>query len=262
MGGGRRGRGPGRGHPGGRPGRQFGGQEGGGGDDHDDHEAPRPGGHLSADRHPGARRRGAGPARAGREDRQLHRRPAVGRPQPGRRGVRGAGRRHVHPPGRRVPVPGGGPRRRPPLGTRARRGHPVAAVGPRLRPRRRHRPDPGAAGRRAHPRREHPRRRVRRGHLPSFRALRPLLHLHVDTAALGPRPHRLDAAGAHLLLLGHAPGRRGARLGGVGAHPVLVHLGRDLDLAPGDPHVPAVLLRASRTRWSTAPRRRRPTWSC
>ena len=89
-----------------------------------------------------------GPPGAGREDRQRRAQgPAAGRPQPGRRGVRGAGRGQRHPAPRHLPLHRRRAGRPGPLGPhlRPRRARPAAPPVLRLERRQRHL-------RRAHPR--------------------------------------------------------------------------------------------------------------
>ena len=69
--------------------------------------APRRCATCPADRNTRPGRHGPGPAGPGRQDRQLHGRPALVRPQPGRHRVRGAGGGSHHPAGGGVPVPAG-----------------------------------------------------------------------------------------------------------------------------------------------------------
>ena len=245
-------------HAGGHLGPQDGHGQGPGGAHH--HHAPAPVAHLPADRHAGARRHGAGPSRPGRQDRQLPRRPAVGRPQPGRHRLRGAGGGGHHPPGGRLPVPGGPAGRRPPLGPRARRRHPVAAVQPAVRPRRRHRPrHRPAAGR----------RRSRTTNLYSGTTGRPS-----SCSPAGSRPTRPSSTPPRSgpsspptspprrrSSSSRAPRHRlGAGLRGQRPHPVLVELGRHLDLEPVERGPTSGATPARPTRCSPAGRRRRRTW--
>ncbi len=214
---------------------------------HHDHHPPGDARRLlPVARHPGTGRRRARPAGARHQDRELHRRPPVGRAQPGRHRLRGTGRGGDHPVGGRLPVPLGIVGRRPALGPRTRRRHPLAVVEPRLRARRRHRSRVGAPFRRAAHRQEHPRRPVRISH---YRRAGPggaLFDLREHGGGMGAGSVRRHAARSHLRLQRCSPGRGGARLRRVGAHPVLVLVRRHLAVEPEDGRLSPFLFRGTR----------------
>ncbi len=232
--------------------RQERSQRRGGGNHHQRGGCAR--GHLPADRDAGPGRGRARPPRPRGEDRQLSRRPALGRPQPGRHRVRGAGGGRHHPAPGGVPVPRGSPGRRPPVGAGARRRHPLPAVGPAVRPRRRDRSGHRPARLRTADRRQPVLGRPGLGHHPAAGAGGAVRHLRHHRLPVGVQSFGQQASGAHLPLHVGAARGSGGRFGGQRPHPVLLDIRRDLDVESVG-GLRAVLRRVAR---HAARRRRRP----